>query len=244
MNVSSLPGAISLLKDLFHFLASPDPGKSKHQSVPHKALGLLYLLLFTLILSLSAYYLTRHFFHPPLNSRIFNIEEHFGPRGLFVFIVLVVPVVEECLFRLPLRYSPISLSVALFILSYDQISRFVFHSPKYLIDDGLWHKLLLSGLCGLVFLALQYLGVVQRMLQRLWQKHFSPLLYLICIAFALMHMLNFQYDQIALYLWPLITLPQLILGFTAAYTRIRFGLFYSVLLHALYNSSYFWLPHV
>lgn len=243
MIVSDVPGPISLLKDLFQFLASPDPEESKHKNVAYKAIGLLSLLVFTLILSLSAYYLSRHFFHPPLNSRLFKIEEHFGPSGLFVFIVLAIPVVEECLFRLPMRYHRISLSVAMFILAYDQISRFVFHSPKYLIDDRIWEKLILSLFCGLGFLAFQYIGTVHHMLQRFWQNHFSLLVYFISLSFALMHILNFQYNQIALYLWPLITLPQLILGFTTAYARIRFGFMYGVLLHALYNSSFYWLPH-
>ena len=66
-------------------------------------------------------------------------------------------------------------------------------------------------------------------------RHFSLAFYISVIAFAAVHLFNFEnYEQ---YLWlsPILVAPQLVSGVFLGFIRVRMGLAYSILLHAAFN---------
>ena len=68
----------------------------------------------------------------------------------------------------------------------------------------------------------------------IWKILFPVLVYVSAVLFGYVHVFNFE-DDISLWKAPFAVLPQLILGFTLAFTRVRYGLVWSMLNHAIWN---------
>lgn len=66
-------------------------------------------------------------------------------------------------------------------------------------------------------------------------KNFKIGFYVFAILFGLVHITNFKITQNVLLLTPLLVLPQTLLGGYFGFIRIRFGLGWSMALHAFYN---------
>jgi len=66
-------------------------------------------------------------------------------------------------------------------------------------------------------------------------KFFNITFYLFTIAFGFIHINNFELNTQVLLLSPLLVAPQLCVGFLLGYIRIKFGLVWSMFLHACYN---------
>ena len=72
-------------------------------------------------------------------------------------------------------------------------------------------------------------------IRNFWNKFYAWIFYLITIAFGLIHILNFK-PSINIYLLaPVLVAPQILIGISLGYLRIRFGLIWSILFHAFYN---------
>jgi uncharacterized protein len=70
-------------------------------------------------------------------------------------------------------------------------------------------------------------------------KYYNLVFYLSVIVFGAVHLSNFELYTNYLWLAPLIVAPQLAAGVFLGYTRVKLGLFYSILLHALHNGILF-----
>ncbi len=68
----------------------------------------------------------------------------------------------------------------------------------------------------------------------IWSTLFPVMVYGSTFVFGYVHVFNFDGD-IALWKAPFAVLPQLILGLTLAFTRVRYGLVWSMLNHAIWN---------
>ncbi|WP_291960408.1 CPBP family intramembrane glutamic endopeptidase [Maribacter sp.] len=66
-------------------------------------------------------------------------------------------------------------------------------------------------------------------------KYFKLIFYLFTIAFGLMHISNFEMSTQVLLFSPLLVAPQISVGFLLGYIRVKFGLLWSIALHAIYN---------
>ncbi len=69
-------------------------------------------------------------------------------------------------------------------------------------------------------------------------KSFSIYFYLFAIAFGLVHLSNYKISTNILLIAPILVLPQIILGGYLGCIRIKFGLAWSILLHACYNAFF------
>ncbi|WP_064198021.1 MULTISPECIES: CPBP family intramembrane glutamic endopeptidase [Emticicia] len=67
------------------------------------------------------------------------------------------------------------------------------------------------------------------------KNYFKWLYYLSALLFGLVHTSNYELTESQNLLIPLIILPQLFLGFILGFVRNKYGFFYCVLLHAIYN---------
>ncbi|MGY0408640.1 MAG: CPBP family intramembrane glutamic endopeptidase [Polaribacter sp.] len=70
-------------------------------------------------------------------------------------------------------------------------------------------------------------------------KAFKIAFYTFALLFGFMHITNFEITTNVLLLAPFLVLPQILLGACLGYIRIRFGLQWSMLLHAAYNGILF-----
>ena len=67
------------------------------------------------------------------------------------------------------------------------------------------------------------------------KKYFKIAFYSLALLFGYVHLFNFEITTKVLLFSPLLVLPQIVLGLVFGYIRVRFGLLYSMLLHACYN---------
>lgn len=70
------------------------------------------------------------------------------------------------------------------------------------------------------------------------EKTFKAAFYIIAILFGLVHLSNYTITNNVLFLTPILIAPQTILGGYFGYIRVRFGLSWSILLHACYNAFF------
>lgn len=69
-------------------------------------------------------------------------------------------------------------------------------------------------------------------------KHFKIAFYIFAVIFGLVHITNFKTTTNVLLLAPVLVAPQIILGGYLGFIRVRFGLIWSILLHASYNAFF------
>jgi len=66
-------------------------------------------------------------------------------------------------------------------------------------------------------------------------EYFTKAFYLFSLAFGFIHINNYDITLNVLLFSPILVLPQILLGGYLGYVRVKFGLVYSILLHATYN---------
>lgn len=66
-------------------------------------------------------------------------------------------------------------------------------------------------------------------------KSFQVGFYVFAVLFGFIHIFNFEITPTVLLLSPVLVLPQLLLGGYLGFIRVRFGLLWSIALHATYN---------
>ncbi|PWF22655.1 CPBP family glutamic-type intramembrane protease [Corticimicrobacter populi] len=72
---------------------------------------------------------------------------------------------------------------------------------------------------------------------RRYRRAFPWLFHLSVLLFAGMHWMNYEMNQMPLWLMPLLVLPQWLTGLVLAWNRVRHGIASSILLHAIFNSG-------
>ncbi len=70
------------------------------------------------------------------------------------------------------------------------------------------------------------------------KKTFRVAFYVFAIIFGLVHLSNFKITANILLLAPILVAPQIILGGYLGFIRVKFGLLWSILLHATYNAFF------
>jgi hypothetical protein len=146
---------------------------------------------------------------------------------------------EESCYRLALRFNPLFLSVAFGIFCHRLISKIFFEVSVYDIKDYPLSRIAWAGVFSVCFYVIVSNEKINSGLKVFWHQKFKWICWFSCLAFAFVHITNFNITPVNLLLMPLLTLPQLFLGIGAAYMRIKYGFMYAVLLHALYNSSHY-----
>ena len=146
------------------------------------------------------------------------------------FIVVLGPLAEEVLFRLPLNFEKTSIGISLALISY-RVSGGHLRS----FDVSSHSSYIRIGLILLVF-ALLANFTPRAWLEKIKRNYFKHFFYLSAILFGLVHVSNFApYDHAVLFFYPLYTLPQFFLGLIAGYLRIRHGFLLGWALHAIVN---------
>ncbi|MFX0557108.1 CPBP family intramembrane glutamic endopeptidase [Maribacter sp. CXY002] len=66
-------------------------------------------------------------------------------------------------------------------------------------------------------------------------KLFPVAFYILNLVFGFYHITNFEITTLVLMFSPLLVAPKIFVGFLLGYVRVKFGLIWAILMHALYN---------
>ncbi len=142
---------------------------------------------------------------------------------LLLAITIIGPILEELIFRLFLvpKYSYICFSLSLIIIE---------------ISKSLW------GInCGyeLYLLALPAYVLAHYIFKDKsfnTTKHFRLIVHVSVVLFAFVHISNFIDVEFWVYfIIPILTAPQILMGYILSFTRLKYGFIFAVLLHMLIN---------
>lgn len=143
-----------------------------------------------------------------------------------VLVIIVSPVIEEVVFRLPLIFEPVFIALSLSV-----------------IVTALVHKVSNNTFSAIVFLILFYLiyklaSINKSKLLFFWQRNFKMIFYVFSIAFGLVHIGNYHFTEPWHYfLAPVLVFPQIVIGFILSFTRLYYykGFLICIIFHILLN---------
>lgn len=154
-------------------------------------------------------------------------------QALFSLVVLA-PIIEEGIFRLSLRLSPFNFSSMIGLIGmylFLPILSSWFQLNTYILLAVTFCMLFISTLV----LVTRQASVLEWLYPR-FKKYFRWIYYFSSISFGFIHLSNFDNITLSHFLLiPLLTLPQLCSGLFFGYARMRYGIGYSIGLHALNN---------
>ena len=143
-----------------------------------------------------------------------------------VLIVLIAPLLEETIYRLPLqrRFRPglVALSLAMGALFFAGLNSVAF-----------WAILALAASVGL----LGFNSNLCEEVQRQWSANPRVPIWFATFIFGLIHIVNFdvQWSSFAVLVAPLVVSPQIWLGLMFTIARVRYGWWAGLVLHATHN---------
>jgi len=143
-----------------------------------------------------------------------------------ILIVLIAPLLEETIYRLPLqrRFHPglLSLSLIAGALFFSTIGSVLF-----------WLVLLAAAATGLV----AFKPELRERVQTQWSANPRIPIYLTTLIFGLIHIVNFEVEWtiFSVLIAPLVVSPQIWLGLMFTIARVRYGWWAGLVLHATHN---------
>jgi Type II CAAX prenyl endopeptidase Rce1-like len=153
-------------------------------------------------------------------------------RNMF-FVALVGPLIEESIFRLPLRINKLYIAISIVFLSY-----FLIHGKIETFDFT--NSISYAKVIGVVVIgSLTYFLLSPSSIDKL-NKYRKYIIWCSIIAFGLIHLSNIykvgqMYWQLSLF-YPFFVLPYMIMGYFMTNLRLKYGFLWGFLLHAIINS--------
>lgn len=148
----------------------------------------------------------------------------------WMMALLWAPIVEELVFRYSLR----RIAHVLWMLPAAAIA--MVNGPGWSTGLLLLAVLLICWRPGASRPVAQRQGRSWRVLLK-YRRAFPWIFHGVSVAFAGIHLVNFNLHQMAWWLMPLLVLPQWLTGLVLGWLRVRRGIGASVLLHAIFNGG-------
>jgi hypothetical protein len=148
-------------------------------------------------------------------------------------IILLLPLLEELIFRLPLMISRINLAITFSLVS------------LVLLNNWGFNNLLLNLILALSFFVVSlYLIKKNKLIVKLngiLKNHFWKIFYTQALIFGFLHLTNFNIEVKYFYLFPLFAFSYFISGCIFGYLRVRYknGIFLCITSHILINGIYY-----
>lgn len=235
--------------DFFKYLRTPDtsPEDNFHpivkvmRSVAIWSLAAMGLICLAILISIT----TKLSGMPMDNHAISEAIKKNDPIEMLIFGAILAPLMEELAFRLGLRPGRIRLSVGAVFFGYYAFLAVteVMDTRKTKLSESMndLQPLLATIiiLCSLVIGVWVLLGFnkIRSSVEKFHEKNFRVIFYGLAICFGLIHAANFNEIQKFWYLIPIVTSPQILLGITLGYIRMRYGVFAAILAHGLHNAT-------
>jgi len=156
-----------------------------------------------------------------------------------LFAIVAAPIAEELIFRLALRRPGQVVWLLALILIPAFAAAWWFKLRWLGFALGLAVAVIVS--CGVMRRATRrpggrYLGRWGWRWRRVYVRHFGWVFHAAALAFALVHLINYQFSD-ALWLAPLMVCPQWLGGLVMGWMRVTRSLGSSIALHACYNAG-------
>lgn len=225
---------MNYLKDFISFLKHPvaEEGQPINPVQVPKVAVRYYLIIFGWNILIGIILFT-------LGKTVLDLPERktFDVTYYFIFLLIVgAPIVEELIFRLPLRFSKVNLLVSAVLL--------VIWMTRKDYAVMLIASSITAGVVGfLLFFKPLKIGTL---LEKIWKKHFGVIFYLYAAVFGFMHIFNYQLEPLPKgFLVLLMVLPQLMMGLVMGYARMRYdkGLFVGMCIH-FFNNAIAAIPYL
>ncbi|WP_171047953.1 type II CAAX prenyl endopeptidase Rce1 family protein [Pedobacter xixiisoli] len=190
----------------------------------------LFLFLNYLFVSLIDFIIVQST-HFSFQNAINDAQKGASNKNSVLFFLLFAPIVEELIFRLPLKTSRINILTS-FVFAY---LLFVFISKEEL--DIFNTATLMSSIAYFFIAFLIVYKLPIHLLQFQTEKSYRIYFYAMALIFGLLHIFNFM-DLVPthlLFFAPIFVIHQMIVGFFLAYLRLKRGILWSILLHFLFN---------
>ena len=225
---------ITFVLNFFSFIFNPSFNRIEektHIKILNTFVFIIFNFIFLVLFGILQKYLPISKF---IDIRWFSFP--IGSVQTFLLVGLILPIIEEIIFRLPLQYSNTNIIVSLsFIISwiFSGIYKLQFLKPYTIIQTVAFALLFISILC---FVFKRH-SSIPTVIQSLYNKWNISIFYAFVFSFALLHLITYKNLTIALI--PIVVLAishKLIIGFSLSYLRIKYGILYSIVLHCLINS--------
>jgi uncharacterized protein len=140
-------------------------------------------------------------------------------------IVIFAPISEEIMFRYGLRFSRTAVAFLAWLP--------IFYIIRYTISNDF-----IGEAIGLSLILIPIFWVIienfKLNLERIWRINFALFFHVSAIVFGLIHLSNFSNISNYFFAIPLVS-SQIVAGYVFGFTRMKFGLFYSMGLHSVWN---------
>jgi len=224
----------SLFKETLNFIKNPKNEKNRTKSIKLKiydTIGLLILKMIFLVPVILFFAVV----YDPENIQKDNMSERFTPIMLLLVGVVILPFLEEVLFRLSLKFKPIYLALTSSVFCYYILTKLVFHTKLSAVDESFLMRVVISISLGLVSYPIINIKSFKKTLSKFWAQHFRSIYYISCLVFAWMHYSKYELNWTNTLLLPILTLPQLMSAIIYGYIRVSYGFQYPLLLHMSNN---------
>ena len=225
----------SLLGTYLRFLRSPnltDPPIAISTFKAAKSILRLYSLHLLLLLVVLA--LINQIPSAQESNNLLDILEGTSVWYLPMMAVVVAPLLEECLFRLPLRAFAVNLLLPASLILFGGTA-----IEAYGVLSTVGWRAIASApvvICAIVAFINVYFGLKRTKLsglQAFYNKYSRIVFYSVALLFGAIHIFN--YDANVWLFLPVLVLPQVIIGLLFGFVRLRYGFNWALLLHAFHN---------
>ncbi|WP_170132745.1 CPBP family glutamic-type intramembrane protease [Pedobacter cryoconitis] len=207
----------------------------------NKVVGSLVLLIFNwLALIVFGVFISTLFIEagvmtaPVMEAKIFP-----NPGMALLLAGLFAPLIEELMFRIWLVYSRTNLSIAIGTILAALSYKLYFYSG--LADGSQYIKVgVLTILIGVVMGCFSFIGLkkIDLNLMRVFKSNSRKLTIISSFIFGYLHLTNYKITPNLLLFSPIVLANYIIGGLILSFIRVRYGLIYAVLFHAVYNSIF------
>ena len=149
-------------------------------------------------------------------------------RNNIFYAALLFPIIEELSFRLYLKRNVINIFISSFFMTYMIVTNFIFQTSTFSLSENGLTRILISLTVALLILYIHKMKKIK--------LKFNLYYYLSAILFGLVHIYNYDYTNYKVLIFAIIIcLPQITSGLLYGYTRIKYGIIGSIILHMLIN---------
>lgn len=214
---------------ILDFIFKPNPNLEKNSSLISKIKELLFVIV-CLFISIYCFgfieilldLFIKESYGFSIREIINSSQNEFLKYKYSLLIILIFPLIEELIFRLPLNLKINNIFISILGLNLLTI----------------YFNILLTIL---FYLIIFYLFIKKRQvfskISLLIKKKYGYYYYFLCLLFSFLHIFNF-YDSIPIKLHlvlPFYVMPQFLFALFSGYLRLRNGFLFSLLFHYLFN---------
>jgi hypothetical protein len=218
-----------IIKDFVLFLKDPSPKSQIEIKSPSSFIRLVWrsfliILFFNLIVFLLI----------SIPLKYFNLFPSQMDLNFSFYIILkisiLLPIIEELIFRLPLRISKLNLAISSTLIFFLILNKF----NTYL-------ALLISiAIFIILILFINIKPNTYKWVEDFYSKHFLYIYYFQAFIFGFLHLTNYKLDFRYFYFFPLFIISYIISGCFFGYIRLKYtnGIFLCISTHIFINSIY------